>query len=98
MISATAAIKGKAELKFIMREVIFFLGFFLYIWLRINPALYNQRQDPVFLLDYSFFRGFLDYPGGKPDSNPVRWMRIRKRNPKINSWPGPVRRNLQLAT
>jgi hypothetical protein len=44
--------------------MVFFIGFFLYVWLRINPALYYQRQDPIFLLDYQFFREFLAYPGG----------------------------------
>ncbi len=50
--------------RFVFREIIFFIGFFLYVWLQINPALYNQRQDPVFLLGYRFFREFLAYPGG----------------------------------
>ena len=50
--------------RFFIREIVFFIGFFLYIWLRVNPALYYQRQSPVFLLDYRFFREFLAYPGG----------------------------------
>jgi hypothetical protein len=58
---------SKTNLKFIIRDVIFFLGFFLYIWLGINPALYNQRHDPVFLLDSGFFRGFMNYAGGPLD-------------------------------
>jgi hypothetical protein len=45
-------------------EAVFFLCYFLYIWLRIEPALYYQRQNPVFLTGWTFLREFLDRPGG----------------------------------
>ncbi len=67
MNSASSKISAKTGIKFIIREGVFFSAFFLYLWLRINPALYNQRQDPIFLLDFRFFRGFLNYPGGLLD-------------------------------
>jgi hypothetical protein len=62
--SPSAGKNRKFRIRFILRECIFFIGFFVYVWLRINPALYYQRQDPVFLLDFQFFRDFLTYPGG----------------------------------
>ncbi|MDZ7261587.1 MAG: DUF6057 family protein [candidate division KSB1 bacterium] len=54
----------KGNLHTLVRTGIFFLLFYLYLWLWINPALYYQRQEPVFLLDSRFFREFLSYPGG----------------------------------
>ena len=67
MNSTSSITSIKDNVKYIIRESIYFLAFFLYIWLRINPALYVQRQEPVFLFDYNFFRGFLKYPGGIVD-------------------------------
>jgi hypothetical protein len=64
MKSSYSTTSSKTDVKFIVREGIFFVAFFLYVWLRINPALYNQRQDPVFLVGFNFFRGFLNHPGG----------------------------------
>jgi len=65
--SKSLRIFKKNDIKWIGVEIIFFLALFLYVWLRINPVLYNQRQDPVFLLEYRFFEGFLGYPGGLAD-------------------------------
>lgn len=48
----------------IIHSVIFFSVYYLYIWLYVNPALYYQQQQPVFLIDNRFFNGFLSYPGG----------------------------------
>lgn len=44
--------------------VAFFALFFLYVWLRIEPALGYQRSGPVFFSSHFFFRPFLNYPGG----------------------------------
>ena len=48
-------------------QVIFFIGFYFYLWLRIDPSLYFQIQEPVFLLTRPFFSQFLSYPGGLVD-------------------------------
>src|SRR4051812_45564640 len=40
------------------------LFFFLYVWLRIEPAVEYQHSGPVFLLTSSFLSSFLKYPGG----------------------------------
>jgi tetratricopeptide (TPR) repeat protein len=45
----------------------FFAWFFLYFWLRVEPALEYQRATPVFLLHASFFKPFFGYPGGLAD-------------------------------
>ncbi|MBC8181395.1 hypothetical protein H8E88_09740 [candidate division KSB1 bacterium] len=50
--------------RFVIRDVVFFLLFYLYVWLWINPALYYQWQQPVFFFDVTFFKEFLIYPGG----------------------------------
>lgn len=42
----------------------FFVLFFLYVWLRIEPALEYQHSAPVFFMGRSFFRPVLGYPGG----------------------------------
>jgi hypothetical protein len=47
-----------------MVPFLFFVFVFLYIWLKINPALINQYQDTLFLFDRAFFHSFLQYPGG----------------------------------
>lgn len=54
------------RIKWLRNLLIFFL-FFLYIWLRINPRLYFQQQEPVFFATASFWREFLSYPGGLTD-------------------------------
>jgi hypothetical protein len=46
---------------------VFFVLGFLYVWLRIEPALEYEHSAPVFLLSRSFFRPFLTYPGGLVD-------------------------------
>ncbi|MBN1407529.1 MAG: hypothetical protein JW956_07065 [Calditrichaceae bacterium] len=48
----------------IIHSIIFFGVYYLYIWLFVNPALYYQQQQPVFLIDRRFFDEFLSYPGG----------------------------------
>ena len=40
------------------------LFFFLYVWLRIPPAVEYQHSGPVFLLTRSFLSSFLNYAGG----------------------------------
>jgi tetratricopeptide (TPR) repeat protein len=42
----------------------FFLLFFLYVWLRLEPALEYYSEGVVFSLSGSFLHRFLDYPGG----------------------------------
>ncbi len=37
---------------------------FLYVWLRIEPALEYQYAAPEFFLGSSFLRGYMAYPGG----------------------------------
>ncbi|MBN1782387.1 hypothetical protein JW948_14730 [bacterium] len=44
-----------------------FIFIVLYTWLRIDPGLIHQFQDPLFLLDSVFFRSGLHYPGGLAD-------------------------------
>ncbi|HVV70859.1 MAG TPA: DUF6057 family protein, partial [Verrucomicrobiae bacterium] len=44
-----------------------FLFFFLYVWLRVDPAIEYGHSGPVFLLTRSFFRPYLLYPGGLLD-------------------------------
>ncbi|MFC1543457.1 DUF6057 family protein, partial [Candidatus Neomarinimicrobiota bacterium] len=47
--------------------LIFFAIYYLYIWLRINPALVYQSQEPTFYTTMIFLNEFLDYPGGLTD-------------------------------
>ena len=48
----------------IILEIVYFIAFFFYVWLIINPVLYYQTQQPVFFFDSNFFNEFLSYPGG----------------------------------
>jgi hypothetical protein len=50
-----------------LRNLLLFLLFFLYVWLKINPRLYFQQQEPAFFTTASFWREFLSYPGGLTD-------------------------------
>jgi len=50
-----------------LRNLLLFVLFFLYVWLRINPRLYFQQQEPAFFATVSFWREFLSYPGGLTD-------------------------------
>jgi hypothetical protein len=43
---------------------VFFLLFFLYVWLRIDPSLTYQEQESVFFFGVAFFSRFLGVPGG----------------------------------
>ena len=45
----------------------FFLLFFLYVWLRLEPAVEYDSEATVFFLNGSFLHRFLDYPGGVVD-------------------------------
>ena len=47
--------------------VIFFVVFFLYIWLRIEPSMEYQHSAPSFRMCHSYFKPFLSYPGGLVD-------------------------------
>jgi hypothetical protein len=40
---------------------------FLYVWLRIEPALGYARSSPLFFLNRSFFNQHLNRPGGLVD-------------------------------
>lgn len=46
---------------------IIFIASFLYVWLRVNPVLYYQSQEPIFFFGSRFFHKFLTYPGGFAD-------------------------------
>jgi hypothetical protein len=45
----------------------FFLLFFLYVWLRLEPAVEYCSEATVFFLNGSFFHRFLAQPGGMVD-------------------------------
>ncbi|MBN1781365.1 hypothetical protein JW948_09590 [bacterium] len=51
----------------ILISLVFFTGFFLYVWLGIDPSLHYQSQQPVFFFGRTFLAAFLDYPGGLLD-------------------------------
>lgn len=55
------------RLLFVAYLVGFFAVFYLYALLRIRPELFYHLNPLVFLLDPSFFAGFLDRPGGLVD-------------------------------
>src|ERR1039457_609889 len=42
----------------------FFLLLFLYVWLRLEPAVEYYSEATVFFLSRSFLQRFLAYPGG----------------------------------
>jgi hypothetical protein len=44
--------------------LVFFLLCFLYVWLRLEPALEYYSKGVVFSMSGSFLHRFLDYPGG----------------------------------
>lgn len=44
--------------------LVFFLVFFLYVWLRLEPVLEYYSEGVMFYLSSSFLHRFLDYPGG----------------------------------
>ena len=57
------------ELQTVIRDILFFVLFFLYLWLRIEPHLifhggWYTLNFPVFYKDWSFFKDYLSYPGG----------------------------------
>jgi len=41
-----------------------FSGIYFYLWRGINPALYYQWQEPVFLFTPEFFQRLVRFPGG----------------------------------
>jgi len=43
---------------------LFFLAYYFYTWIVIEPALYYSWQQPVFYFGASFFNEFLNFPGG----------------------------------
>jgi hypothetical protein len=45
-------------------DIIFFIFFFCYIWLVIDPSLYYQTQEPVYFSGSRFLSEFLNHPGG----------------------------------
>ncbi len=52
----------------IIRFAIFFVLYYLYVWLRIDPSLiyhgYGMLPFPFFYQGWEFFKEFLGYPGG----------------------------------
>ena len=46
---------------------LFFIVFFFYTWLKINPVLYFQEQQPAFYSGKTFLNDFLSWPGGLLD-------------------------------
>lgn len=48
-------------------HLLFFIFFYLYIWLRIDPRLLYYKNPDLFLLDIDFFKSFILYPGGLSD-------------------------------
>jgi hypothetical protein len=54
----------KEKLPDLFLEAVFFICYYLYIGLRVEPALVYQRQNPVFLTGFGFMKEFLSYPGG----------------------------------
>ncbi len=48
----------------IITRVLFFIFFYLYLLLNINPAISYFIQQPVFLIDREFLGEHLSYPGG----------------------------------
>ncbi len=55
---------SKNQLLHIIFAVLFFGGYFVYLWLRVNPSLFFVAREPVFFFDASFFHQFTSYPGG----------------------------------
>jgi len=53
----------KIRESFILNGLVF-SGIYLYLWRGINPALYYQWQEPVFLFTPEFFQRFVRFPGG----------------------------------
>ncbi|MCY3022703.1 MAG: DUF6057 family protein [Planctomycetota bacterium] len=45
-------------------EALFFAGYFLYVWLWVDPVLLYQNAGPVFFTGTDFLEGFLSCPGG----------------------------------
>lgn len=64
---------------------LFFILFFLFLLLKIEPCLIYQQQEPVFFLDSRFFNDFLNYPGGLIDYISAFLSQFY-----INSWIGAV--------
>jgi hypothetical protein len=67
--SQAAARQPRRGLGRSLQDVIFFVPFFLYFWLYVNPRLIYHGAGiianfPVFYKDWSFFLPFLSYPGG----------------------------------
>ena len=48
----------------LIRDVVFFAGFFLYVWKGIRPELYCQFNEPVFSFDSRYLSEFFHYPAG----------------------------------
>jgi hypothetical protein len=45
-------------------SLLFFVLYFLYLLIKINPELYYQYQIPVFFTNLNFLKYYLAYPGG----------------------------------
>ena len=54
---------GRTAVRYVFPAV-FFLLFFLYVWLHIDPSLTYQEQESVFFFGAAFFRRCLGAPGG----------------------------------
>jgi hypothetical protein len=51
----------------LIRDILFFTGLFLFIWLWINPRLIFQNLEPVFFKGAGFFMTTVTAPGGLTD-------------------------------
>jgi len=69
---------------------VFFFGFYLYVWLFLEPHLIyhnyvTQRDFPVFFTGWSFLKNFLVYPGG-----PVEYVAAFLSQGYYYSWLGAL--------
>lgn len=65
--------------------ILFFILFYFYVCLRINPRLSYYNNPGLFLLDSEFFKNFLAYPGGLADYISKFFLEFYYFN-----WPGAI--------
>ncbi len=66
----TKSLQSSAEYNkfyYLIVNAIFFICFFLWFWLRVDPKIIYQYQEPIFFFNVRFFHEFLLYPGGVVD-------------------------------
>jgi hypothetical protein len=59
-----------------IQECIVFTACFLYFLFRVHPRLILELQSPAFLMDFNFFKEFLQFPGGLIDWLSALFMRF----------------------